>query len=110
MLDKELEILAFDNAPLPYIDNALDKAAYLAVRSIYQQFKSHTISKEQAVKDKQDLYKDIKLFQDQHKFEIDWINSTANRVKTIQMVTSAYGKERTLENADALWKAVQGLL
>lgn len=110
MIDKELEVLAFENAPLPYLDNALDKAAYLAVRSIYQQFKSGTISKEQAAAEKKILYRQIELFQDEHKFEIAWINSTAKRIRTLQTVTSAYGREKTQANAEALWRAVQGLL
>lgn len=110
MLGTELETLAFENAPLPYIDNALDCAAYLAVRAIYQQYKAHTISKEQAAAEKQHLYFKIKQFQDQHEFEIDWINATADRVKRLQTATSSYGKEKTLENADALWKAVQGIV
>ena len=110
MLTEEHKKMAYNNLPTPRFDSIVDCAGYAWLRWVYQQYKAGLISEELAKEETARAMKWTADFDRSYAFEMKWINTTAGRVKRHQTATSAYGKERTLENADALWKAVQGIV
>lgn len=96
---------AMDGDPIPDGLIASDKVMYIALRGLYRQVKLGVISREVAVSEKNRLLQDYK--------ELQWMDDQWRRyVKTIkdtEAARSEYRKNRTIENADKLLIAFDGI-
>lgn len=110
LLTEEQNRMAYNGEPMPYMSDLFDMLEYQFSRLNYQQFRQKLITKELAKKEKEQFRRMLDELRQKYIFELKWIDKTAERYKILEKTSSAYGRSRTLENADELWKAVQGLL
>ena len=82
-----------------------DRQMFLCLRMLYHQFKQGIVDRETASREKQKLIKDrdFKLFQD------DFTKDIAKKIMETEQARQAYRKNRTLENADAIILAFEGV-
>ena len=82
-----------------------DRQLFLMLRTLYWQYKNGIVDREVASREKQKLIKDrdFKLFQD------DFTKDIAKKIIETEQARQAYRKNRSLENADAIIVAFEGV-
>lgn len=103
-------VLPFEHAaikgdPMPDGLDIPDQVMFIALRGLYHQAKAGTISRETAVQEKKNLlngYKQMKWYKEQSDLYVKTIKDT-------EAARSAYRKNRTIENADAMLIAFDGI-
>lgn len=109
MLTKEHDLMAYNNTATPRLDNVIDEACYTAIRYIYQMFRRGMITEQAAREEKARFEKASSDFDRRYRFELAHIAQTAKRMKRTEAAKNAYRTNRTIENADRLIAALDGL-
>lgn len=82
-----------------------DRQMFLCLRMLYNQFKQHIVDRETASKEKAKLLQDYSL----KKFQEDFTKDIAKKIMDTEQARQEYRKNRTLENADAIILAFEGV-
>jgi hypothetical protein len=82
-----------------------DRQMFLQMRMLYHQFKSGIIDRETASNEKRKLLRDYDL----NKFQQNFTKNIAKKIMETEQARQAYRKNRTLENADAIILAFEGV-
>lgn len=82
-----------------------DRQVFLMLRTLYWQYKQGIVDRETASREKRKLLKDrdFQIFQD------DFTKDIAKKIMETEQARQAYRKNRTLENADAIILAFEGV-
>lgn len=82
-----------------------DRTLFLQLRMLYHQFKIGILNRETAQREKRKLLKDrdFQLFQD------NFTKDIAKKIMDTEQARQEYRKNRTLENADAIILAFEGV-
>jgi hypothetical protein len=113
------EIKMADNAlpELPYERTAMaggempndlewyDRQMFLMLRTLYWQYKQGIVDRETASREKARLLQDYDL----KKFQEDFTKDIAQKIMDTEQARQTYRKNRTLENADAIILAFEGV-
>ena len=108
MADK-VELAAMKGERMPGGLNAFDQIRFHGLSYIYANYRNGVTNKETASAYKQSLLKEIKLLKDDYAFGIKCFDHAAERYKKTESALSSYVLDRTIENADILAAAVDGL-
>ena len=91
--------------PLPDGLSYPDEITYLSLRNVYAALRDHTIDRETAMNEKRKLIDDLRIWNYQADMGSLWVKT----IKAVESAATAYRKSRTLENADRLLQAVEGV-
>ena len=110
MADTELpelpyERIAMVGGEMPDDLEWYDRQLFLMLRTLYWQYKQGIVDRETASREKRKLLKDrdFQLFQD------NFTKDIAKKIMETEQARQAYRKNRTLENADAIILAFEGV-
>lgn len=81
-----------------------DQILYLELRSLYDHLKKGIISRQTAIFEKKKLLGEYQHNKYNYEIAEEWVAV----LKRTELARAAYRKERTLENADRLLRAVEG--
>jgi hypothetical protein len=82
-----------------------DRQMFLCLRMLYHQFKQGIVDRETASREKARLLQDYSL----KKFQEDFTKNIAQTIMDTDAARVEYRKNRTLENADAIILAFEGV-
>ena len=82
-----------------------DRYMFLMLRMLYHQYKSGIVDRETASREKTKMLSDYNLL----KFQTELSGEIAQKIMDTEAARQAYRKNRTLENADALIFAFEGV-
>ena len=82
-----------------------DRQLFLQLRMLYHQYKEGIIDRQTASREKRKLLKD----RDFHIFQDNFTKDIAKKIMDTDTARVAYRKNRTLENADAIILAFEGV-
>ena len=99
------ERIAMSGGEMPDDLEWFDRTLFLQLRMLYHQFKQGIVDRETASREKRKLLKDrdFQLFQD------NFTKDIAKKIMETEQARQAYRKNRTLENADAIILAFEGV-
>ena len=101
MTNFKYEKQAYNAEPLPMRLELHEKAFYIFLVNLYDSYKKGLISKARAVQNKEEFYNECMTL----KGDIDFLKRDTAKLKTGLAETSkAYAENRTLENADKMFK------
>lgn len=86
-----------------------DQLRFHGLSYIYHNFQKGVTPKETATEYKRSLLKEIDFLRQEYAFAVRCWDSAVRLYKATEMARNAYGTNRTLENADALIAALDGL-
>ena len=86
-----------------------DQLRFHGLSYIYHNYRNGVVDKATASSYKQSLLKELKYIKDDYAFAIRCWDSAVRLYKETEMARNAYGTNRSLENADALIKALDGM-
>ena len=98
------ELNAMRGEEMPEGLSTPDQMLYLALRMLYNQYKTGIVSRETASREKKKLLRNWEL-------NLIWDKAGKlwnEQIRLTEEARSAYRKERTLENADKLLKRIEG--
>lgn len=101
---------AMNGEPMPPNLNGVEQCEFLGLTYLYKLYKSGTISREDAAKEKRIMLASFDRYEKMLKFSQKGIEYTINLWSTIGRYNKEYNDNRTLKNADALSKAIHGVL
>lgn len=96
---------AMEGKPAPEHLEYPERKLYREIRSLYHQYKIGAISRSTAVRDKMMLIRDYKC--DKNNWEL--VQMSADLIKRTERARAEYRRNRTLENADKLVEAIDGM-
>ncbi len=99
------ERIAMAGGEMPDDLEWFDRTLFLQLRMLYQQYKQGIVDRETASREKRKLLKDrdFQLFQD------NFTKDIAKKIMDTEKARREYRKNRTLENADAIIFAFEGV-
>jgi len=83
-----------------------DQVLFLNLRTLYAQKRMNIIDRETAVREKKKLLDTYRLYQFREQMEDEWIKG----IRATEILRATYRKDRTLENADRLVAAMEGMV
>jgi hypothetical protein len=83
-----------------------EKTLYVLVRGLYAQYKAGTIDRDTAVREKRAAFREY----EKAKFHFECGGRWTKIIKETEAARSAYRKDRTIENADKILLAIDGIL
>lgn len=92
--------------PMPDGLNYPDQLLYQALALLYARYRAKNISREQAQKEKRVLLREHETVKYKWSLGEHW----ASMLGKTELAKSEYRKNRTLENADALMKCIDGII
>ncbi len=105
----EYEQEAARGDPMPAGLSLAEQSAYQAMRSLYALYKRGNISKEAAAKEKAAILGSFWKAKEQEDFMQRILEDNARMWKEIEAAGNRFGRERTVEAAEAFHKAVYGV-
>lgn len=104
---KELsyERAAMRNAPMPDGLTFPDQLMYQALALLYARYQRNAITRERASAEKKQLLREYEAFVSRWSMGDRYVRI----IKETELAKSAYRKNRTLENADDLLRAIDGI-
>lgn len=87
----------------------LDQYMFLSLRLLYSSHKKGAISREVGQIEKGKLMHQYSIARNRFRFEADRSDSFSAQRMRIESASNAYAKDRTLDNADRLYKALYGI-
>ena len=105
MTELPYERIAMAGGEMPDDQEWYDRQLFLMLRTLYWQYKQGIIDRETASREKRKLLKD----RDFHLFQDDFTKDIAKKIVETDEARMAYRKNRTLENADAIILAFEGV-
>lgn len=105
LLELPYEKIAMAGGEMPDDLEWYDRQLFLMLRTLYWQYKNKIVDRETASREKRKLLKDrdFCIFQD------DFTKDIAKKIMETEAARQAYRKNRTLENADAIILAFEGV-
>lgn len=103
------ERAAMRGEPTPDGLSLIDRMMYQSLACLYVRFNLKGITKEQGASEKQKLSLEYNLAISQRQREVNMAQHYAEQNIRIESAANAYAKDRTLENADKLYKALYGM-
>lgn len=103
------ERAAMQGLEMPDGLSLLDQYMFLSLRLLYQSHKKGAISREVGQIEKGKLMHRYDIAKKRFQFEEVKSESFATQRKRIESAANAYAKDRTLDNADLLYKALYGM-
>lgn len=105
MPELPFERIAMAGGEMPDDLEWFDRTLFLQLRMLYHQYKNEMVDREIASREKRKLLKDreFQIFQDNLTKDI------AKKIMDTEAARVAYRKNRTLENADAIILAFEGI-
>lgn len=103
--DRELELKAVKNKPIPDGLSLAEQKAYVALRAIYRDYREGKISKNTAKSDKDEI---IAAFTREKGEEVFLSRKAESLKKRIFNASQAYAENPTTENADLMYAAFWG--
>ena len=105
MIELPYEKVAMSGGEMPDDLEWYDRRLFLMLRTLYWQYKQGIVDRETASREKRKLLKDrdFQLFQD------NFTKDIAKKIMETEEARQAYRKKRTLENADAIILAFEGV-
>lgn len=104
-----VERAAMQGEPMPTGLTWREVAEYIALRALYWCFKNRVFSREDASELKKQLMASLDGAEGAYQFQRKCWDNAARRYKETERAKALYRKERTLEHADALVAALDGL-
>lgn len=108
-MDRELEVMAYNNQPAPSYLNWKTRAEYIVVRYLYAANRLNCISKEDASAERKLIQKELDNIDKAKNFEIKCWESSAKRTLSACHAMMMYRKNRTLEAADNMVSMLEWL-
>ena len=105
MQELPYERIAMAGGEIPDDLEWYDRQLFLMLRTLYWQYKQGIVDRETASREKQKLLKDYNL----KKFQDDFTKDIAKKIMDTDAARAEYRKNRTLENADAIILAFEGV-
>lgn len=105
-MELSYELPAMHGEPMPPGLTFPDQCMFQALAALYARYRFKTISREQASQEKKQLLREHEAFVYRWKLGdhyVELINHT-------EAARTAYRKNRTIENADALVKCIDGII
>ena len=102
----DLERAAMKNEPMPDGLKFYDQMYFQALRYLYLQYNSRQMSREQGTEEKQRMKVERDRLAKESESVIAYNKYYAKTYVTLAQASIAYAKERTLENADAMYEAL----
>lgn len=102
----DLERAAMKNEPMPDGLKFYDQMYFQALRYLYLQYSSRQMPREQGTKEKQRMKVERDRLARESESVVAYSKYYADTYTALAQASIAYAKERTLENADALYKAL----
>ncbi len=106
----EFEMTAMHGGEMPEGLSLPDQMLFLGLRSLYQTYHSGGIDRETARREKGKLGYQRDLWDRKLHIGEGLSQKSVEMFKAVEASASRYAKERTLENADKLYRAVYGVL
>jgi len=98
---------AYRGEPLPeWIKDPIDMYGFFSLRAIYAQMNKREITREQAEQDKGRLCYVLDKEKRSAASDRRLVEQSVKMFKNIEGAANAYGRERTMENADRLYEAI----
>ena len=104
-----VEKAAMNGEKMPDGLDILNQLRFHGLSYIYHNYRKGVMDKATASSYKQSLLKEIKFLTEDYAFAIRCWESACRVYQQTEAARNAYGKHRTLENADAIIKALDGL-
>ena len=105
LMELPYEKIAMSGGEMPDDIEWFDCQTFLSLRMLYHQYKIGLVDRETATREKRTILKDY----DHNKWAEDYTKDIANRIADTEKARQAYRKNRTLENADAIILAFEGV-
>lgn len=105
----EFERQAMNGDPVPPGLSQVDQLLYLQLRALYYQYRAGWITRDRGTEDKKRLFAEYKKRVDFDKFREELIEWNVKLRKRIEAAHAEYRKNPTLENAEKLSKAIDGI-
>lgn len=105
LLELPYERIAMAGGEMPDDLDWYDRQMFLQLRMLYHQFKNGVVDRETASKEKMKMLKDY----DFQKWQVDFTKDIAQKIMKTEAARQEYRKNRTLENADAIIFAFEGV-
>lgn len=102
----DLERAAMKNEPMPDGLKIYDQMYFQALRYLYLQYNSRQMSREQGTKEKQRMKVERDRLARESESVVAYSKYYADTYTALAQASSTYAKERTLENADAMYTAL----
>lgn len=99
------EKAAMEGAEMPDGLEYPDQILFLELRMLYEQFRRGYLDRETARKEKKKLLEVYRVHQFSDQMGKEW----TRQIRRTELARAAYRKERTLENADRLLAAIEGV-
>lgn len=99
------ERIAMAGGEMPGDIEWYDRQMFLCLRMLYHQFKQGIVDRETASSEKRKLLRDYDL----NKFQQNFTKNIAKKIMETEQARQEYRKNRTLENADAIIFAFEGV-
>ena len=105
LMELPYEKIAMVGGEMPDDLEWFDRTLFLQLRMLYHQFKQGVVDRETASREKRKLLKDrdFQIFQD------NFTKDIAKKIMETEQARQEYRKNRTLENADAIILAFEGV-
>lgn len=94
---------------MPWSMDIFEQLRFHGLSYIYHNYRNKVTDKETAKEYKQSLLKEIDRLKEQYAFALKCYNTSAERYKKTEIARSQYRLDRTIENADVLAAAIDGL-
>lgn len=104
-----VERAAMDGAPMPTGLSWREVTEYIALRALYWAFRHKVITRDEASQHKQELIAALNGAEGSYEFERRCWETAGQRYRDTEAAKNAYRTNRTLENADKLVAALDGL-
>lgn len=104
MSPDQIEDLAFRGETLPQGLDMAEQLLFLSFRQLYQYARLIRMDPERGRREKTAILEEFRRRQRQ----VYWMEKTNRMWTAIELTGSAFGRERTIENAEAFFRAVYG--
>ena len=99
------ERIAINGGEMPDGLEWYDRQMFLQLRILYYQYKNGIIDRNTAKREKRKMVSDY----EHQKWQSDLVKFVSSKIKATEQARQAYRKNRTLENADAIILAFEGV-
>lgn len=106
MTTADLKARANKQEPMPEGLNAAEQMYYVTVRHLYADYKSGKLPKEIVSREGAKAEKEL----ENNLFKIKLMEHSVSLWKDMEIVSSKYAKEKTIENADKMYNTLYGLI
>lgn len=100
---------AMNGEPMPKGLSLADQMAYQALSGIYLRYHLNGITREQGAEEKRKLALSYNVAKTKRETELGFSKRFSEIIAKIESAANVYAKDRTLENADRLYKALYGM-